>query len=113
MTLGVDRGTGEPLDGLAHVKQSVADILTTRKGSRVMRREYGSDLPNLVDNPMTPGFSVDLYAATAEALDLWEPRLRLISIEVAAATPGKVTLNLVALYMPDMEEIRIDGLIIG
>ena len=78
-----------------------------------MRRDYGSDLPNLIDGPMTPGFTVDLYMATAEALEAWEPRLRLISVEAVDARPGKVTLLLVALYTPSGEEIRIDGLIIG
>lgn len=37
--------TGGAIDRLAHIRQSIADILTTRIGSRVMRREYGSQLP--------------------------------------------------------------------
>ncbi|KPN28874.1 baseplate wedge subunit [Halolamina pelagica] len=39
---GVDRTNGQRLEGLAHIRQSVADILTTPLGSRVMRRDYGS-----------------------------------------------------------------------
>ncbi|MEN1410054.1 GPW/gp25 family protein, partial [Pseudomonas aeruginosa] len=43
--------TGGAIDRLAHIRQSIADILTTRIGTRVMRREYGSQLPELIDAP--------------------------------------------------------------
>ena len=44
--------TGESIDGLAHLKQSVNDILTTPIGSRVMRRDYGCGLVELLDSPI-------------------------------------------------------------
>ncbi|MEN1450892.1 GPW/gp25 family protein, partial [Pseudomonas aeruginosa] len=43
--------TGGAIDRLAHIRQSIAVILTTRIGTRVMRREYGSQLPELIDAP--------------------------------------------------------------
>jgi phage baseplate assembly protein W len=73
---GTDKNTGKALDGKAHLRQSITDILNTRIGTRVMRRDYGSDLPNLIDNPINDEFAVDLYVALAEALDKWEPRLK-------------------------------------
>ena len=66
--LGINAQTGQPLAGIDHLRQSIRDILTTRIGTRVMRRDYGSRLPALVDNPMTPRLAMDLYSATAEAL---------------------------------------------
>ncbi|MEE2577407.1 phage baseplate protein, partial [Pseudomonas aeruginosa] len=42
--IGMDRRSGLPLSGLAHLKQSVEDNLTTPLGSRRMRPEYGSKL---------------------------------------------------------------------
>ena len=39
-------GTGN-LNDMEHLKQSVRDILTTPLASRVMRREYGSLVPDL------------------------------------------------------------------
>lgn len=44
-------GTGN-LNDMEHLKQSVRDILTTPLASRVMRREYGSLVPDLIDEPM-------------------------------------------------------------
>ena len=72
--LGMNADGGGPLDGVAHVKQSIRDILTTRIGTRVMRRDYGSELPALVDRPINGHLTMELYAATAAALDAWEPR---------------------------------------
>ncbi|MBB2777202.1 UNVERIFIED_ORG: phage baseplate assembly protein W, partial [Comamonas terrigena] len=43
----MDRTTGRRISGIDHVRQSVADILTTPLGSRLERRNYGSLLPSL------------------------------------------------------------------
>ncbi len=92
--LGMDRATGAALGGDAHLAQSIADILTTPIGSRVMRRDYGSDLPELIDAPINPETVVDLYQATAEALARWEPRLSLARVQVSEARAGHVVLRL-------------------
>ena len=86
---GMSRHSGQALDGLDHIRQSVADILGTPIGSRVGRREYGSLLPDLIDQPFTQANIQRLYAATAVAIGRHEPRLRLRSVELSAgATPG-------------------------
>lgn len=91
---GLDRNTGALMTPDAHLAQSIGDILTTPTGTRVMRREYGSDLPKLIDAPLNGETMVDVFAATAEALDRWEPRFRLRRVEVAAAQAGAVMLAL-------------------
>ena len=48
---GINAHTGQALSGIDHLRQSIRDILTTRIGTRVMRRDYGSRLPTLVDTP--------------------------------------------------------------
>ena len=74
--MGLNQQTGTLLTGVPHLQQSIRDILTTPIGSRVMRRNYGSRLYELIDGPIHPGLFVLLYAATAEALAEWEPRIR-------------------------------------
>ena len=69
---GMSAETGASLEGDDHLRQSIADILTTPVGSRVMRREYGSELPFLIDQPMNPATRQALYAATAAALARWQ-----------------------------------------
>ena len=47
--VSINRQTGKKISGPAHLTQSVADIITTRKQTRVERRSYGSDLPDHID----------------------------------------------------------------
>lgn len=107
---GLNATTGQAMDGLAHLRQSVRDILTTPIGSRVMRRDYGSCLPDLIDQPMTPRLAVELYAATADALRRWEPRIRLTRVRIEAAAPGRITLGLDAQYRADGQWLSIFSL---
>lgn len=81
--IGMDAKTGAPLSGTAHLAQSMADILSTPIGSRVMRREYGSALFELVDAPTNALTRSRIYAATATALARWEPRIRLTRVTLS------------------------------
>ena len=108
----MDAATGAALDGVAHLRQSVRDVLTTPVGTRVMRRAYGSRLAGLVDAPVGPGFGVAIVAATAEALDRWEPRYRLQRVHVAAAAGGHVTLDLEGVHVPDGAPLRLGGVVV-
>ncbi|HEY5804865.1 MAG TPA: GPW/gp25 family protein [Lysobacter sp.] len=92
---GMSASTGLAIDGVGHLEQSIADILTTPIGSRVMRRDYGSLLPELIDQPFNGSTRMKLYGATATALMRWEPRIRLTRIELAlGAEPGAFVLDL-------------------
>jgi phage baseplate assembly protein W len=91
---GMDRRTGKPLSGIAHLRQSIADVLTTPIGSRVMRRDYGSRLFSLIDTPVTAASVIDYSAAIAEALTKWEPRVTYSRCAFTDATAGRVTLSL-------------------
>ena len=105
---GTDAITGRRLSGVDHLRQSIRDILTTPVGSRVMRREYGSRLHELVDAPLNAETLVDLYAATFEALANWEPRIEVQEITAEVPAPGRVLLNLIGVYAPTGAPITID-----
>ncbi|WOP14664.1 GPW/gp25 family protein [Ottowia sp. SB7-C50] len=87
----MNRATGQALSGVAHLTQSVADILLTPIGSRVMRRGYGSLVPELVDQPDNAATRLRLRAAVAGALMRWEPRLRVERVQISPdpARPGR------------------------
>lgn len=93
--------SGQALDGVQHLKQSIRDILTTPIGSRVMQREYGSRLFELLDRPTSEDFAIALYARTAEALAKWEPRFRLERVQIENIVEGQVSLRLEGVYIPD------------
>tara|TARA_R110002167_G_scaffold12963_4_gene54860 strand:- start:8854 stop:9204 length:351 start_codon:yes stop_codon:yes gene_type:complete len=95
---GISRMTGRALDAnsIEHLVQSIGDILTTPIGSRVLRRTYGSELPDLIDQPLNPRTRMRIFAATAMALLRWEPRIRLKRVSLRAGADGVAALDLVA-----------------
>lgn len=91
----MDAQSGKPLTDTAHLVQSIGDILTTPVGSRVMRRDYGSLLPRLIDQPVNAATRIRLVAAIATALMRWEPRLQITRVTVElGTTPGSVVVTL-------------------
>jgi hypothetical protein len=107
---GTNPITGKPVSGIAHLRQSVRDILTTPIGTRVMRRDYGSRLYQLVDAPMNSATMLAIFAATAEALARWEPRIVVQQVTATEAAPGHVVLAISGLYLPDGELVTVDGI---
>lgn len=99
--IGMDRRTGLPLSGVAHLRQSIEDILTTPLGSRRMRTEYGSQLRRYVDLPVNEGWKSAVQAEVARALGRWEPRLKLERVKVVAVLDGQVSLALSGRYLGD------------
>lgn len=91
----MNRETGGAIGDLDLISQSVTDILTTRIGTRVMRREYGSLLPELVDHPFNDATRLRVYAATVMALMRWEPRISLNRVQFLGANlQGQSVLDL-------------------
>lgn len=86
--IGINGQTGTALTADAHLAQSIGDILATPLGSRVMRRDYGSLLFELVDRPINGAIRMLLHAATAIALRRWEPRLRLTRVILQGEPQG-------------------------
>jgi phage baseplate assembly protein W len=109
---GMSRTTGKYLDDLEHLKQSIVDILTTPIGSRVMRREYGSNLFYLVDRPVNRDFLQQIYAAVAEALEKWEPRFDLKKVTVDEVKDGHITLSLSGVYLITQTRVDIKGVVV-
>lgn len=110
--MGMSRIHGRELTGIEHLRQSIVDILTTPIGSRVMRREYGSRLFELIDAPTNRETLVDIYAAVAEALNQWEDRLQLEQIDITSAIKGQLVLTLTGKYLLDGKAIKLDGIVI-
>ena len=65
--LGMNSQTGLSISEVEHIRQSVRDILVTPVGSRVMRREYGSLVPALIDKPDNLATQTRFFAAAASA----------------------------------------------
>ncbi len=66
-------------DKVKSVLQNIALILSTRKGSVPMYRDFGVDM-SFVDKPI-PAAEVLMRAAVAEAIEEFEPRAKLLNVD--------------------------------
>lgn len=99
---GINAATGAVLTDWDHVQQSIRKILTTPIGSRVMRRDFGSRLPDLVDAKMVDRNILAIYSASAEAISKWEPRFRMrYGSVVRAEAAGVVEIEITGVYYPN------------
>ena len=112
MAVGMNRETGKLVDNTEHLKQSIRDILSTRIGTRVMLREYGSNIPDLVDLPSNRSTIAAIRSDIISALNNWEPRCRVNKVTLTELSAGQVTFDLFLTYLPNGEEIALVGVTI-
>ena len=83
-------GTGTVSDS-DHLWQSVKDVLLTPLGSRVMRRAYGSLLPDLLDAPKNETTRLQ--------------RIALNQVDITYSDAGAVTVELSGLVTTTMQPV--------
>ena len=80
---------GEIVEGPADVEQCLQIILSTPKGSDPLRPTFGANLWQYIDFPIDTAVP-SLVREVTEAITLWEPRVKLISI-TAAPDPNVIS----------------------
>lgn len=105
---GMHKQTGRKLTELSHIRQSITDILTTPVGSRVMRRDYGSLLFELVDQPQSPAVNLKVMAATVIAIMTWEPRVAITSVSVRPTANGS-EIDVSGYHQETAQEFAFEG----
>ena len=90
--------SGQTISDDAQIAASLHVLLTTPVGSRVMRRDYGSRVPDLIDAPLSGATLMRLASASYIAIRKWEPRLSIsgIAFKPSAECPGRLVLQLSA-----------------
>jgi phage baseplate assembly protein W len=112
MTAGINRVTGKPLSGWAHVRQSLGVIFTTRLGEALLKRLFGfAGLGLLGRENLTSAALMRWYMAVVIAVELWEPRYRVTSLKFPASEnspsrmgQGQIGMALNGDYMPNALE---------
>jgi phage baseplate assembly protein W len=66
------------------VRQSIEIILSTSKGERVMRPDFGCDLDKLLFAPNNGATRALAEFEVTEALRTWEPRIEVLDVSVRA-----------------------------
>lgn len=119
-----DRRTGARLSNYASALQSVEIILFTRLGERVMRREFGAGLIELLGRALTDRLFSAYLLLLAAAIDLWEPRFRVRRVTAGGSVEeirrGHASFRVEVEYRPNghlgdetVEAVRTFGLKFG
>ena len=107
-----DLGTNEEFAGLSisptggiqmvsendSVRQAILLLISTIPGERVMRPDYGCDLFRLIfstNNNTTAGLAIHYVT---QAINRWEPRVVIESLDAAAGTDDPSRLDIVLIY---------------
>ena len=106
---GMCKKTGKSLDGISHLKQSIADILSTPIGSRVMRRNYGSALFDKIDKPLNGDLVAEIYKDIVSALYEYEPRFEVRKVSVVSQNRGSVVIDLEGRIIANGKFIKLEG----
>lgn len=69
-------------ESLEKVKMAIRQILGTKIGTRVIDRDFGSDLRSLVFEPIDSVTTTSLRLTITEALQTWERRIQLLNVQV-------------------------------
>ncbi|EJB3449888.1 GPW/gp25 family protein [Salmonella enterica subsp. enterica] len=98
-------GTGT-LSDTAHLWQFVSDILRTPLASRVMRRDYGSLIPDLIDAPQNDVTRLRCMSAAVIALTKWEPRIAVNQIDIRWLKDGRAEAALTGIITENLQPVN-------
>ena len=107
--MDLNHHTGAAIEGWAHVVQSIETILVTRLNTRVFMRQFGSDVPLMIDMPMNDANIMVLYVSVAEAIDRWEPRFELTGNHIPNAHLGDHTIIEDGTQVIRVQSARVDN----
>jgi len=78
------------------IKEAIWIILSTSKGERVMRQDFGCGIYEFVFATINTATMGLIEASVREALTLWEPRIELVNVNVSVgkADEGKLLISI-------------------
>ena len=88
--VSIKRGNLCASDGEQSIKESIILILSTTRGERVMRPDFGCRLNELAFAPNNMGTSTLIKNYIEEALLTWEPRIEVDNITVTPSADKPV-----------------------
>ncbi len=106
VTTGISRETGLPLSDLDHVRQSARVIFTTALAQRVLRRTFGSAVPDVLGQNLVTPTLTRFWVAVILAIELWEPRLRVVRVLYPAPPNTPSTMRVGGLELAVLADYR-------
>lgn len=105
MTTVMARDGSRLLTGSAGAAQRLADALRTQRGAYPFIRDYGAEIADLVDRPLSAETEAAIYAVVAEAVrhprnDLADVRLRGVRVQADPVRPRAAVVEVDAWWLP-------------
>uniref|UniRef100_UPI0024E123EA GPW/gp25 family protein n=2 Tax=Enterobacterales TaxID=91347 RepID=UPI0024E123EA len=75
--------------------------------SRVMRRDYGSLVPDLIDEPQNDATRLQCMSAAVIALSRWETRIALNTIDIRWSKDGRAVAELSGIITRSMQPATV------
>ena len=75
-------------DTVKSVMQNIRVILTTQKGTDVHRPEFGSDVWQFIDQPLTAITIGKINAEITDAIERFEPRVKVKNVSLTKTFAG-------------------------
>jgi phage baseplate assembly protein W len=99
-------GFGEIVQGIDDINQCIQIILFTKKGADPLRPEFGCDIFNFVDQPISTSLP-QMRREILEALQLFEPRIEVVSIS-PTINDGQVTFTIMWKFANAVDTNQLD-----
>lgn len=103
---GMDPNGAGTLNDTDQLWNSVNDILLTPLASRIMRRDYGSLVSDLIDSPQNATTRLQCMSAAVIALTRWEPRIALNKIDIRWLKDGRAEAELAGIITETMQPVQ-------
>jgi phage baseplate assembly protein W len=84
------------------IKEAIWIILSTSKGERIMRPDFGCGIHDFVFESISSGLVELIKRSVSEALHLWEPRITLLEISVSTENLNSGLLVIEIKYIVNM-----------
>ena len=108
MYFGLGKHIGNSISDIDHIRLCVSDILLTPLGTRVELREYGSFIPELIDQPINATTIQLLRAATVMAINRWENRIKIETVSIEINGPKvKLVIDATRVDLPTPQRVKL------
>jgi len=76
------------------IEESIYIILSTSKGERIMRQDFGCGIHDFVFSPADEFTMQSIKNRVEEALRDWEPRIDLLGVDVSPVETNRLIINI-------------------
>lgn len=108
--LGMNRYNGSIINNeQTYLQQSIHDIINTPLGSRIMRRNYGCNIMNIIDSPMNEYTLIQIQAYLANSLLQQEKNILLHKLTIKNRNE-RLIINIEGIYIQSGNQININDI---